>query len=58
MLRRTSKSVKEIVDKMHLPVVVRLSWTFWGDDEHIGIQVRFCFEETHIETRLLEHYHT
>jgi hypothetical protein len=31
MLRRTSKSVKEAVYKMHLPAVVRLSRSFWGD---------------------------
>ncbi len=31
MLRRTSKRVKEIVDKMRLPAVVRLSRSFLGD---------------------------
>jgi hypothetical protein len=31
MLRRTSKRVKEIVDKMRLPAVIRLSRSFWGD---------------------------
>jgi hypothetical protein len=31
MLRRTSKRVKEAVDKMRLPAVVRLSSTFWDD---------------------------
>jgi hypothetical protein len=31
MLRRTSKRVKEVVDKMRLPAVVRLSESFWGD---------------------------
>ena len=31
MLRRTSKRVKELVDKMRLPAVVRLSSSFWGD---------------------------
>ena len=31
MLRKTSKRVKEIVDKMRLPVVVRLSRSFWDD---------------------------
>jgi hypothetical protein len=31
MLRRTSKRVKELVDKMRLPAVVRLSRSFWGD---------------------------
>jgi Ran GTPase-activating protein (RanGAP) involved in mRNA processing and transport len=29
MLRRTSKRVKEVVDKMRLPAVVRLSRSFW-----------------------------
>ena len=31
MLRRTSKRVKEVVDKMRLPAVVRLSRSFWAD---------------------------
>ncbi len=31
MLRRTSKRVKEVVDKMRLPAVVRLSRSFWVD---------------------------
>ena len=31
MLRRTSKRVKEVVDKMRLPAVVRLSRSFWND---------------------------
>ena len=31
MLRRTSKRVKEAVDKMRLPAVVRLSRSFWAD---------------------------
>jgi Ran GTPase-activating protein (RanGAP) involved in mRNA processing and transport len=31
MLRRTSKRVKEAVDKMCLPAVVRLSRSFWSD---------------------------
>jgi len=31
MLRRTSKRVKEVVDKMRLPGVVRLSMSFWYD---------------------------
>ncbi len=31
MLRRTSKGVKEVVDKMRLPAVVCLSWNFWDD---------------------------
>ena len=31
MLRRTSKKIKEVVDKMRLPAVVRLSRSFWDD---------------------------
>ena len=31
MLRRTSKRVLEVVDKMRLPAVVRLSRSFWAD---------------------------
>ncbi len=31
MLRRTSKKVKGVVDKMRLPAVVRLSRSFWDD---------------------------
>jgi hypothetical protein len=31
MLRRTSKRVREVVDKMRLPAVVRLSRRFWDD---------------------------
>ena len=33
MLRGTSKKVKEVVDKMLLTVVVRVSRSFW-DDSH------------------------
>jgi hypothetical protein len=35
MLRRTSKRVKVVVNKMRLPAVVRLSRSFW-DDAHNG----------------------
>jgi hypothetical protein len=31
MLRRTSKRVKDVVDMMRLPAVVRLSRSFWDD---------------------------
>jgi hypothetical protein len=31
MLRRTSKKVREVVDKMRLPAVVRLSRSFWNN---------------------------
>ena len=33
-LRRTSKRVKEAVDKLLLPVVVRLRRSFWDDVRH------------------------
>jgi len=39
MLRRTSKRVKEVVDKMRLSAVVRLSrsfWSFWSDARNGG----------------------
>jgi hypothetical protein len=34
ILRRTSKRVKEVVDKMCLKAVVRLSRSFWDDARH------------------------
>ena len=34
MLRRTSKSVEEVVDKMCLTAVVYLSRSFWDDDHN------------------------
>ena len=34
MLRRTSKKLKEVVDKMRLPAVVRLSRSFWVDSRN------------------------
>ncbi len=37
MLRNTSKRVKEVVVKMRLPAVVRLSRSFW-DDTHNGTE--------------------
>jgi hypothetical protein len=38
MLRSTSKKVKEVVDKMRLPAVVRLSRSFWDDARNNGTQ--------------------
>jgi hypothetical protein len=35
MLRRTSKRVKELVDKMRLPAVLHLSRNFWDDSRHV-----------------------
>jgi hypothetical protein len=47
MLRRTSKRVKEIVDKMRLPAVVCLSRSFW-EDTHNGTEKekrQFAFKQ-------------
>jgi Ran GTPase-activating protein (RanGAP) involved in mRNA processing and transport len=41
MMRRTSKRVKEVVDKMRLPAVVRLIRSFW-DDARNGAEKEKC----------------
>jgi hypothetical protein len=41
ILRRTSKRVKEVVDKMRLPAVVHLSRSFW-DDVRNGTETEQC----------------
>ena len=41
MLRRTSKRVKEVVNKMRLPAVVRLCRSFW-DDARNGTEKEKC----------------
>ena len=38
MLRSASKTVKEVVDKMRLPAVVRLSTSFWDDARRNGTE--------------------
>jgi Ran GTPase-activating protein (RanGAP) involved in mRNA processing and transport len=43
MLRRTSKRVKEVVDKMGLPAVVRLSWSFWNDSRNVTEKEKLQF---------------
>ena len=43
MLRRTSKRVKEVVDKMRLPAVVRLSRSFWDDARNGTEQAKLLF---------------
>jgi hypothetical protein len=42
MLRRTSKRVKEQVDKMLLPAVVRLRTTFWGCTRNYSHELINC----------------
>jgi hypothetical protein len=43
MLRRTSKKVKEVVDKMRLPAVVRLSRSFWADARNGSAKAKRLF---------------
>ena len=43
MLRRTSKRAKEVVDKMHLPAVVRLSGNFWTDVRNVTTSEKIQF---------------
>ena len=43
MLRRTSKRVKEEVDKMRLPAVVCLSRSFWDDSDNGTQQAKLQF---------------
>ena len=60
MLRRTSKRVKEVVDKMRLPAVVRLSRSFW-DDARNGTEKakrQFVLRQLVAMTAWLPHQHT
>ncbi len=43
MFRRTSKRVKEVVDKMCLSVVVCLNRTFWGDGHNDTVTEKMYF---------------
>jgi hypothetical protein len=47
MLRMTSKRIKEVVDKMRPPAVVRLSRVFWGDARNgtAAEKLRFVFRQ-------------
>jgi hypothetical protein len=47
MLRMTSKRIKEVVDKMRPPAVVRLSRIFWGDARNgtAAEKLRFVFRQ-------------
>jgi hypothetical protein len=53
MLRRTSKRVKEVVDKMRLPVVVSLSSSFvWGHARNVTAaeKVKFVMRQLPLMT--------
>jgi hypothetical protein len=59
MLRRTSKRVKEQVDKMLLPAVVRLRTTFWGctrnySNELINYELTAMVSTCHRTTLVLD----
>ncbi len=60
MLRRTSKRIKEVVDKMCLPAVVCLSRSFWGRRPLWNVKGKapVCFETTHIHVNAVPHHHT
>jgi len=46
MLRKTSKRVKEVVDKMRLPAVVRLSRSSWDDARNPAAEkLQFVFKQ-------------
>ena len=48
MLRRASKTVKEVVDKMRLPAVVRLRRSFWDDTRNGTAVEKLQFVFRHI----------
>ena len=50
MLRRTSKKVKEVVDKMRLPAAVRLSRRFWGDARNGALKGQFVMRQLAVVT--------
>ena len=60
MLRRTSKRVKEVVDKMCLPAVVRLSRSFWVDARNgtDAEKLQFVMRQLPLITDWLPHQHT
>jgi hypothetical protein len=60
MLRRTSKKVKEVVDKMRLPAVVRLSRRFWDDARNGTAKAKhqLVLRQLPLMTASLPHHHT
>jgi hypothetical protein len=60
MLRRTSKRVEEVVDKMRLPAVVRLSRSFWDDTRNgwKGPKLHFVLRQLAAMVARLPHHHT
>ena len=62
MLRGTSKRVKEVVDKMRLPVVVHLNRSFWDDvrNDTVAEKLQFMMrnESDPIDDNLVTHQNT
>jgi hypothetical protein len=60
MLRRTSKRVKEVVDKMRRPAVVRFGRSFWDDIRNgTGAEkVQFLIRQLTLMQPLVPHQHT
>ena len=58
MLRRTSKRVKEVVDKMRLPAVVRLSRSFWDDARNGTAAEKLKFVMSQLVVGRAPHHHT
>ncbi len=59
-VRRTSNRVKEVVDKMRLPAVVRLSRSFW-DDTHYDTaaeKLQFVMRQLAVATAPVQHQDT
>jgi hypothetical protein len=60
--RRTSKSVKEVVDKEHLPVchtvVLSLSRSFWDDSRHDTAAEKLQFVIRQLTLMKVWHHHT
>jgi hypothetical protein len=57
MLRKTSKNVKVVVDKMRLPAVVRLSRSFWDDARNCTGGLQFVLRQLK-ELAAQPHHHT
>jgi hypothetical protein len=55
MLRVTSKRVKEVVDKMRPPAVVRLSRSFLG--RTVAVKLQFVLRKLTLMTALVPHHH-
>ncbi len=60
MLRRTSKGVQEVVHKMRLPAVIRLSRSFWDDARNgkAAEKMQLVLRQLKAMTAESPHHHT